>query len=338
MGYIYTLSAVLLFGLNGSMAKVVIEAGVTPAQLSFFRVLATTTLAGLVLLMFHRDGFRLTRKQFGAMVLIGVFGVALIQVAYATAISLLPVGIALLIQYCGVVLVALFAYFVFHEPAKPRLWFALVLVVLGLIAVANISSAPLNPFGLAAAIAAALCLALYFLMSERMLGQASVLTVAFWPMLFATAVLVIPAAPWTIEPETLFSVRPMGGVLDGIELPVWVPLAWVSVIGTFVTYYLSFLGIRSLKASQAGILSIGEVVFAFLFAWLWLRETLAPVQLIGVITVIVGIAIAQTARKDKIVDVTLATSELQLPTSQHAPKVERSPLPERPQSNPHRRR
>lgn len=336
MGYVYILSGVLLFGLNGSIAKVVIEAGVTPSQLSFFRALATALLAGLLLLVFHPAGFRLTRKQFGAMLLIGVFGVALIQVAYATAVSLLPVGIALLIQYCGVVIVALVAYFVFREPAKPRLWFALGLVVIGLIAVANISGAPLNPLGLIAAISAAFCLALYFLMSERMLGQTSVLTIAFWPMLFASGVLLVPASPWLMDPSIFFAVQPMGGALDSVSLPIWVPLAWVSVIGTFVTYYLSFLGIRKLKASQAGILSIGEVVFAFLFAWLWLRETLAPVQLIGVITVVVGIAIAQTARKGKIVDVTLATSELQLPPVQHASEVERSPLPERPEADPSR--
>ena len=55
----------------------------------------------------------------------GVFGVALVQLFYFLAIHRLEIGVSLLIQYLGPLLVALFARFVFKEHVRRRLWIAL---------------------------------------------------------------------------------------------------------------------------------------------------------------------------------------------------------------------
>src|SRR6476660_1758868 len=99
MGYIFMTLAALMFGLNGSVTKVVVEAGMSPAELTFFRVLGTAVLAGLALLASNRGAFRVTWPRLGIMALLGVAGVALMQFAYAAALALLPVGIVLLFQY-----------------------------------------------------------------------------------------------------------------------------------------------------------------------------------------------------------------------------------------------
>ena len=334
MGYVYAIAAVVIFGLNASVAKVIMSAGVTPIELSFFRTLGTALVAALALLVLERSGFRLTWKQLGGMLLIGIFGVALIQVAYAVAVQNLPVGIALLFEYSGIVLVALFAFFVFREPAKRRLWLALAAVIVGLAIVANVWTVTLNPVGVVAGVCAAIFLAAYFLMSERMLGHASVLKVAFWTMTAATLVWFVPAAPWELSAAQFTQTISLGGALESVFVPLWLPLAWISIIGTFAAYVLSFLGIKHLSATPAGVLSTGEVLFAFLFGWLWLGETLQSVQLVGVALVILGIVLAQTARKSHPVDLNLATRELELPALHRSPKPHTAPLPERPESEP----
>ncbi len=68
------------------------------------------------------------------MAVLGVFGVALLQATYAFALSLMPVGITLLLEYTAVLMVALFAFFVFREKVKARLWIAIALVLAGLAA------------------------------------------------------------------------------------------------------------------------------------------------------------------------------------------------------------
>jgi drug/metabolite transporter (DMT)-like permease len=323
--------AIVIFGLNASVARVIMSAGITPIELSFFRAAGTTVVAALALLVIERSGFRVTRKQLGGLALIGIFGVALIQVAYAVAVKNLPVGIALLFEYSGIILVALFAFFVFRERMKHRLWFALAAVVVGLAIVANVWSVQLNPVGVIAGVLAAVFLAAYFLMSERMLHHASVLKVSFWTMLAASLIWLVPAAPWNFELSTFSSSISLGGTLEQISVPLWMPLVWVSVVGTFGAYVLSFLGIKYLRATPAGVLSTGEVLFAFLFGWLWLGETLQPVQILGVVFVIVGILVAQTARKGHPVDLNLATSELELPRLKELPQPQAAPLPKTPQ-------
>jgi drug/metabolite transporter (DMT)-like permease len=79
---------------------------------------------------------------------------------------------------------------------------------------------------------------------------------------------------------------------------------------------LSFLALRHLTATAAGVIASSELLFAFLFAWLWLGETLDIVQLIGAAVVLVGIVVAQTARASKVVvDADLALPEPTLATS-----------------------
>ena len=111
MGYVYALLAAVLFGANGSVTKATMEAGLTPAQVTEFRLVGTAIIAGLVLLVIDRKAFRLPRSQWPIMIVLGVFGVALLQATYAAAVQLLPVGIALLLEYTAVVMVALVAYF-----------------------------------------------------------------------------------------------------------------------------------------------------------------------------------------------------------------------------------
>ncbi len=118
MGYLFALAASLLFGANGSLTKEIVEAGLTATQLTQFRTLGTAIIAGALLLITNRRGFRLTRRQLFVMAVLGVFGVAFLQASYAFALSLMPVGITLLLEYTAVLMVALFAFFVFQREGE----------------------------------------------------------------------------------------------------------------------------------------------------------------------------------------------------------------------------
>ena len=58
--------------------------------------------------------------------------------------QLLPVGIALLLEYLAVLLVALVAFFFFREKVKARLWAAIGLVLVGLAVVAQVWASTLD--------------------------------------------------------------------------------------------------------------------------------------------------------------------------------------------------
>ena len=314
MGYLYALLASLLFGLNGSTTKLIVESGITPAQLTFARVCTITVLAGAILLVTDRRAFRISGRQLLVMAVLGIAGVALIQWFYALAISLLPVGIALMFEYSGILLVAVIARFLFKERVKPRIWGAIAAVLVGMAVVAQVWASTLNGLGVLFGILAAICLAVYFLIGERQATSTSPLAASFWSMLFASAFWLVFSSWWEIDPASLTEQIPLGGSLEAYAAPLWSVLLWNGVFGSFAPYLLSFMALARLTATAAGIVSASEVIFAFAFAFLWLGESLDAVQIVGAALVLIGIVVAQTARTNKVVDLDLASQHL---ASQH---------------------
>ena len=306
MGYVFALSAAVLFGLNGSITKVLIGAGLEPAQLTLFRVGGTAVIAAVILLFGNRAAFRVTWRRLAVLVVLGVVGVAMLQFTYAVAISILPIGITLLIEYTAVLMVAIVAFFFLHEKVRARLWVAIGFVLIGLAVVAQIWASELVPFGVLMAFSAAVCLAIYFLIGEREVGKTSPMAVAFWTMAASTVVWLVFSGWWNINPGIFAAPVSLSGNLAQVELPLVVPLIWNVLLGSFLPFLLSLFALKYLTATAAGVVASAEVIFAFLIAWLWLDEGLNTLQIVGASVVLAGIILAQTARVNKVVDADLA--------------------------------
>ena len=113
---------------------------------------------------------------------------------------------------------------------------------------------------------------------------------------------------WELDPTVFGTAASLDGALAAIELPVWALLIITVAGGTFLPFLLSFLAIRRLRPTAAGIIASSEVVFAFAVAWLWLGEALDWVQLIGASIVLAGIVLAQVSRPGTIADPNLAVA------------------------------
>ena len=316
MGYFYALLAAFLFGANGSVSKVIIEAGFSAIQLTQMRVLGAAVISGIVLLALDRRSFRLPPRQWPVIIILGVVGVGLLQATYAFAIALLPVGIALLLEYLAVLMVAVVAFFFFKEKVHIRLWAAIALVIVGLIVVAEIWASTLNPVGVLWGLAAAVSLATYFLVGERQLKTISPLALSFWTMSVATLFWAPFSRWWTFTSETFTTVTSLGGSLQEITVPVWLLIVWNVTLGSFAPFLLSLSALKRLSATAAGIVATSEIIFAFITAWLWLQEALSTWQVIGASVVFGGIVIAQTARSSDVVvqaDLALETGPIILP-------------------------
>lgn len=306
VGYLFALLSAALFGANGTTTKLLVLGGLEPQQLTLFRSLGTTVLACVGLLIFNRAAFRMPPRQLLTMAILGITGIALLQACYGGALGRLPVGIALLLEYTGVLFVALIGFFVFKERVKARLWVAIGLVLAGLVVVAQLWNSTLDPLGVLLALGAAVMLTIYFVVGERQVAATSPLAVAFWTGLFAAAFWAIFSGWWTLSPAIFVKPVDIGGSHGHLDVPLWMPLASALVLGSFLPFLLGFYALKHLPATAAGIVASSEVLFAFLVAWLWLGEGLDLVQVLGAAVVLVGIVLAQTARVGKVVDADLA--------------------------------
>jgi drug/metabolite transporter (DMT)-like permease len=157
LGYVMVAIAATLFAVNGTVSKVILGSGVTAEQLTEVR--CAGALIGLVLLaaLTRPGSLRIRLRELPLLVALGVIGLALVQWSYFFAIHRLEIGIALLIQFVGPVLVALWARFVYGEPVRQRIWLALMLALAGLTLIVEVwHYGRLNSAGVIAAVVAAI--------------------------------------------------------------------------------------------------------------------------------------------------------------------------------------
>jgi drug/metabolite transporter (DMT)-like permease len=152
------------------------------------------------------------------------------------------------------------------------------------------------------AVMAALFLSFYFLMGEHVLKKRDTLSTLFYAMSISALFWLIVTPWWNFKPEILVQEVSLTGNLNQLELPLWAMLAWIGVFGSFLPMLFSFLALVHLSATSVGVISTGETVMAFFFAWAWLNEKIDGIQALGGVLVVAGIVLAQTSRvkqKDK---------------------------------------
>lgn len=306
IGYLASTLGALLFGLNGVVIKIMMDGtGLTGFQVTQFRVAGAALLMGATMLVIDRSALRLPRTRVLPIVAMGV-AVAALQATYAVAVHILPVGIALLLEYTAVLAVALIAYFAFKEHVKTRIWIAIALVLTGLAVVAEVWNTTLDPIGVVWALLASASLTAYFILGERQTGAMHPMAVGFWTMTVATVFWAFLSGWWDINPAVLGASIPLTADATGVTGPAWILMLINIVMGTYFSFALSLFAISRLKATRAGIVATSEILFAFLFAFVLLGETLNIGQIIGATVVLLGIVIAQTAREGKAVEADLA--------------------------------
>ncbi len=297
VGYAMVISAAVLFALNGTVSKVVLQSGISSLELA--QVRATGAFLGFVgVLAFARpQSLRLTRREVPNLIVFGIAGVALVQWLYFVAIGRLPIGIALLIQYIAPILIAVWAWLVFKEPVRRRIWAALVLALVGLSLVVEVwSGLSLDGLGVAAALAAAVALAVYVLMAERAVKRRDPASLTCYGFLIAALFWAAVQPVWWFPASRLGDDVALLGHLERFSLPVWLLVLYVVVGGTMVTFLLVAAALRHISATRVGIVAMLEPVAASVVAFLWLGETFGTAQLLGGGIVLAAILLAQTAR------------------------------------------
>src|SRR5207248_5712519 len=160
--------AAILFGVNGSVAKVALSSGLSPLRLTETRCAGACIGLMLVVLVRSPEAFRLRRPELLRLAVFGVVGVALVQLFYFMAIHRLPIGIALLIQYLGPLLVAIWARTFGHEHVRRRIWVALALSLTGLALMVGLwKGISLDGAGVASALIAAVIFAASLPLADR---------------------------------------------------------------------------------------------------------------------------------------------------------------------------
>ena len=273
-GIAFTLLGGTLWGINGTLSKVLMDAyAIEPLWLASVREL---TACWLFLAAAH---VRVPGSVAGALrdprSVLSILGTAILcilfsQVAYLKAIQWTNSATATILQSLSVVIVMVFVCL--HSRRRPRrrevAGIVLALVGTYLVATAgDFGALRLPPQGLFWGLCCAVAATFLSIQPLRMIGRWGNFAVNGLAFLFSGIVLAIVYQPWAHMPA-----------LDATGV---VLLALSVVLGTFGAYALYLQGVKEVGSVRGSMLATSEPVMATVTSVVWLGATFAPAELAG---------------------------------------------------------
>ncbi len=278
------------FGTSGSFAASLMAAGWSPGAAVTVRIaVAALILTGPALVQL-RGRWALVRRNLPVILAYGLLAVAGAQLFFFNAVEHLSVGVALLLEYSGTLLVVAWAW-LRHGQRPGRLTvLGAASAIAGLVLVLDLTGAQrVDGVGVLWGLGAATGLAFYFVLSSRAddglppIAMAwAGMTVAAGTLLVAGIVGVVPLRASTADAD-----------FNGHHTNWLVPVAGLSVVAAVIAYTAGIGAARRLGARLASFIGLAEVLAAVLFAWLLLGQRPSLLQGIGGVVVLAGIALVR---------------------------------------------
>lgn len=282
-GYIYVLLAALMWASSGTAGKSLFEGGMTPFELVQIRVTLSSLLLGLVLAFSSRGYLKIRLRDVGYFLVLGSVGMALVQGTYFFTISKIQVAAAILIQYLSPFFVAFYSILFWKERFTGLKALALLLSFGGCYLVVggyDLELLKMNRLGIMVGVLSAMLFAGYSLLGERGMHRYRPWTVLFYALLFA-------ALSWHV----FFT--PFHYLKAGFSAAQWGWLLYISIVGTILPFGLYFMGVNYIRSTRASITATLEPISAGVMAFLFIGETLGPLQILGGILVIGAVVLLQ---------------------------------------------
>jgi drug/metabolite transporter (DMT)-like permease len=296
IGYTYMTVGLFFFAVNGPVAKLALINGLESAQLSAFRIEGAFICLLLAALFVSRKELKVKRNEILPLIGYGFFGVAMTQFLYFVAIKRIEVGVALIIEYTAPLFVALYVRFVMKKEVSKRVWFSLLLALIGLSLITQVwTGSKLDPFGVLCAFGAAIALAIYFIGGEPLAAKRNPITLTALSMGVGAIFWMIVQPWWTLPWNLLSNPVSLPHELGSVSLGLIV--AYIVIFGTVAPFWLYFIAFKYLDSKKAAIFGLLEPVGASITALFLLGESFIGIQILGGALVLIGVIYAETAKK-----------------------------------------
>jgi inner membrane transporter RhtA len=227
------------------------------------------SLAALILCIVMRP-WR-TRPNFAAWRSLLGYGLSLgaMNLLFYMSLKTIPLGIAVALEFTGPLALALFS----SRRLLDFVWVGLAVLGLWLLLPNTASNDHLDPLGMALALAAGVCWALYILFGQKAGAAHGVQTVAFGTLV--AALLVFPVGLWQV-----------GGSLFSVDL---LPVALtVAVMSSALPYSLEMFALTRMPARTFSVFMSLEPAIAALSGLIFLSENLSPMQWLAIGAIILA--------------------------------------------------
>ena len=287
IGYGLVVTAVTLWSLNASIARTLLDDGLSALRLSELRSLGAWLLLVAGVCAVRPALLRVDRSQVPRLAFLGIAGFAAVYATYFVAIERLQIGVALTLEYLAPLLLLGYLWLVLGRRLSAALWAAMAVSLVGcFLVVRAYDPGSLDALGVAAGLGAAISYAIYLAGSERAGSLLEPATTLVWAFGFASLFWIVVQPPWS------FPFNELDGAGDALRV------GFVIVLGTLVPFACMVTALRHVPAARAAVVATLEPVLSALFAYLIHDEGLAAIQIAGGLMVLAGVVWVQAQRPD----------------------------------------
>ena len=256
---------------------------ISPMVLTQARTSFTVLMFGPVLFIwFGRPIFKMGRKDLILSALVGTLGMACSNYFYYLAVQKSTVPLAITVQYAAPIWVLLYMVLRGRERATIQRTVAALVAMLGTgLAIGMFQSGiKFSAIAVTSALLASFGYAFYNVGGQSLVSRNHQFTVMFYVLLSAALMWLFVNPPWKVAAQH-FTGRQ------------WGFLFVFACISMALPYMLYLSGLKYLDPTRAVITSCLEPVFAILFAWIFIDETLRPLQVGGIVAVLAATMMVQ---------------------------------------------
>ncbi len=296
-GEIYLITGALFFSFNGVISTLVLD-HLSPFRLTQVRCIGAFAIIFVIVASRNFQSLKATRRELPTLALLGIVGFAAVQAGYFLGIQRgIPLSLVLIIEFTAPIWIVLWIKFVQKKAVPNGMWGGIALAFVGLIFIAKVwDGFTFDLLGIMGALISAFAIAVYFLVGSSVGKTRSAQSITVWGLGMAGLTWGIVMPVWQFPFEIFTTDMNLQGIFDGTFVPGWVLITWIILMGTIVPYLFVVGGLRRLSPSTSSVMGMLEPVMAGVFAWIWLAQSWAPIQLGGAAIVLVGIYIADKAK------------------------------------------
>lgn len=287
------MGAATLWGISGVVAKALFNRRIEPWTLVEIRLTGAFILL-LIILAIRGRPLRVARSHLIGLIFLGL-AMTSAQFSYYLTISLTGVSTAIFLQYTAPVFVAIYVWLVDRETLSSLKVGAIALAVAGsYLLVTGGGGIRVSPLGLISGILSAIAFGIYAIIGRSRVRQVESWTTLLYALGTGAVVWSLIVPPWNAY----------GGAYQALE---WLLFAFIVVFATILPFGLFLFGLKTISPSLASLTATLEPVVASAAAFLILKEVLGVLQIIG------GLAIAAAVALIQVDDLAAARREILLP-------------------------
>ena len=281
-GYLLVACAAVLWALIGLFSRAILDRGVAPLEIAFWRA----TLAGAAFALHAALVGRLRLERGRDLVSLAAFallGVTLFYAALVLAIETGGITLAFVLLYTAPAFVALLAWPLLGERLTRAKLALVALATLGVALVASGGSdaqgVQVSTVSLGWGLASGVAYASYYLFGKWVLARYAPVTV------FAV---VLPIGAVGLAPFVTFTPK---------DATVWLLLITLALVSTYLAYLLYYTGLRQVEASRAVLVATVEPVIAAALAAAVYGERLGVLGVVGATLILTAALLAPWGRR-----------------------------------------